>query len=163
MVLDRARPILCVAKRIRHPVVCAYGPREFPACNGTIKLMKHFPYPNRKIKRIIRIRVAHANATIMPASLLPSKVKYSQVANQLPSCSILILTPPRLLSKQRSTPAKVAAFLRSNLHHATTLPSSLLSASDHYFSLCSVIYFSTTSNTHSLASQRISFHQRTPF
>jgi ABC-type hemin transport system substrate-binding protein len=75
--------------------------------------------------QIIRIRAARANATIMPASLLPSKVKYSQVANQLPSGSILILTPPLVLSKQRSTPAKVAVFLRSNGHHVTTLPFSL--------------------------------------
>ena len=72
--------------------------------------------------QIIRIRVARANATIMPASLLPFKAKYSQVANQLPSGSILILTPPLVLSKQRSTPVKVAAFLRSNGHHVTTLP-----------------------------------------
>lgn len=83
--------------------------------------MKYFPFPHRKIRQSIRNQPARANVTIMPASLLPFKATYTQVANQLPTGSVLILTPPLVLSKQRKALANVASFLRSSGHRVTTL------------------------------------------
>jgi hypothetical protein len=83
--------------------------------------MKYFSFPDRMIRCNKLNRSIRTNATIMPASLLPFKAKYTQVANQLPSGSVLILTPPIVLSKQRSTLVKVAEALRSNGYHVKTL------------------------------------------
>jgi hypothetical protein len=84
--------------------------------------MRHSPISHRMIRRLLPPRSAHTNATIMPASLLPFKAQYSQIANQLPTGSVLILTPPLVFSKQRNTLAKVAVILRSTGHKVKTLP-----------------------------------------
>jgi hypothetical protein len=86
--------------------------------------MKHFPLHDRyhRTTHDKSRRLPRSNAVLMPGSLLPFTATYRRVANNLPTGSVLILTPPLAFSKQRSTLVKVAAFLRSNGHHVRTLP-----------------------------------------
>jgi hypothetical protein len=57
----------------------------------------------------------------VPASLLPFKEQYQQIANDLPRGATLILLPSPL-TQQRRTCEKVAATLRARGHWVLTLP-----------------------------------------
>lgn len=61
------------------------------------------------------------NLTLVPASLLPYKRQWQQLANDLPKGNILIILPE---SDQplRKTLETVATLLESNGHQVTTLP-----------------------------------------
>ena len=81
--------------------------------------MKHFtlPYRNLRTTHFKSRGLPRSNAVLLPASLLPFTANFRRVASALPTGSVLILTPPPVLSKHRSTLVKVAAFLRSNGYH----------------------------------------------
>jgi len=78
------------------------------------------PHPMRRRRPGIHSPIA--NITLMPASLLPFQATYRRVANQLPTGSVLILTPPPVFSKQQHALAKAAQFFRTNGHLVRTLP-----------------------------------------
>ncbi|SRR5260221_1438038 len=86
--------------------------------------LKHFPFHDRYLRTTHdkRDHLPRSNTVLMPGSLLPFTATFRRVASTLPTGSVLILTPSPVLSKQRSTLVKVAAFLRSNGHHVRTLP-----------------------------------------
>lgn len=61
------------------------------------------------------------NVTLVPASLLPFREQYQQIANDLPSGSVLICLPPSE-KPQRLVLERVASDLRAEGYHVTTLP-----------------------------------------
>ena len=62
-----------------------------------------------------------ANLALVPASLLPFKEQYQQIANALPHGATLIVLPAPT-SKQRRNCEKVAQNLRDKGYRVTTLP-----------------------------------------
>jgi hypothetical protein len=67
------------------------------------------------------------NLVLVPASLLPHKLRYQQLANTLPRGQVLILVPDD--GRERRTLRKVAAHLTAKGHPVTTLPASCLAGS----------------------------------
>lgn len=65
------------------------------------------------------------NLTLVPASLLPYKAEWQQVANQLPIGSTLIVLPAAG-SRQRSTLEHVASGLRAKGRRVATIPAQQL-------------------------------------
>jgi len=79
--------------------------------------------PYRLIRPPKAIRHARLdNISLVPASLLVHKRKYTLIANQLPTGSVLICSPTQ--PKQQQTLAKVASYFKNLGHHVTTLPAS---------------------------------------
>ncbi len=75
-----------------------------------------FRHPPRAIRK-----AKLDNLALVPASLLPFKEQYQQIANALPQGATLILLPSPL-KQQRRTCEKVAANLRERGHRVMTLP-----------------------------------------
>ena len=78
------------------------------------------PYHLIKPPRAVR-KARLDNLALVPASLLPFKEQYQQIANELPQGATLILLPSPL-KQQRRTCEKVAANLRERGHRVMTLP-----------------------------------------
>ena len=78
-------------------------------------------------KALRRCRVKPDNVALVPASLLPDKEHWQRLANELPSGSVLIITPPT--GPGRTTLQHVAARLRSHGRHVRTFPAPRFAAS----------------------------------
>ncbi len=74
-----------------------------------------------------RRRVTLDNVALVPASLLPYKEEWQQLANELPQGSVLIITP--LAGPRPATMEKVTTQLRSRGHRVRTLPAQRFAAS----------------------------------
>ena len=77
------------------------------------------PYHLSKPPRAVR-KARLDNLALVPASLLPFKEQYQQLANELPKGATLIILPSPT-KRQRMTCEKVAAHLREKGHRVTTL------------------------------------------
>ena len=65
------------------------------------------------------------NVALVPASLLPYKAQWQQLANELPRGSVLIITP--LTGPQETTLQKISTHLQAHGRRVKTL------ASDRFF------------------------------
>lgn len=74
-----------------------------------------------------RRKVKLDNVALVPASLLPAKAQWQQLANELPAGSILIITP--LVGPRPTTLQNVATQLRSHGRHVRTIPAQRFTAS----------------------------------
>jgi hypothetical protein len=61
------------------------------------------------------------NIALVPASLLPFRQQYQEIANELPEGAVLICLPPSE-KPQRLVLERVAANLRAEGYRVTTLP-----------------------------------------
>ncbi len=77
-------------------------------------------YRFRRPPRVLR-KAQLDNLALVPASLLPFKEQYQQIANALPHGATLIILPAPS-SKQRRNCEKVAQNLRDKGYRVTTLP-----------------------------------------
>lgn len=73
-----------------------------------------------------RPTVRRDNLALVPASLLPFRKQWQQLANQLPPEEVLIILPPQQ-NRRRDVFRVVAELLRQNGHHVTTLSADRLS------------------------------------
>jgi hypothetical protein len=61
------------------------------------------------------------NVVLMPASVLPYKAHYQQLANRLPRGDVLIVLPSHSMMQFRMVQS-VTAFFQRNGHHVTVVP-----------------------------------------
>ena len=85
--------------------------------------------------KALRVRgVSRDNLALVPASLLPRKREWQELANQLPRSQVLIIIPS-LSEPQRAVLTKVAAHLRSHGQPVTTLEWRRLSFPDGFLKI----------------------------
>lgn len=77
-------------------------------------------------KALRRPSVHFDNVAIVPASLLPQRAKYQQIANALPRGQVLIIVPKQGPAQRRAC-TRVAARLKGSGHAVTTLAAEQLS------------------------------------
>ena len=81
----------------------------------------------RAPRTLRRRKVELDNVALVPASLLPYKEAWQQLANELPQGSVLIITP--LAGPKPATMEKVTTRLRARGHRVRTLPAQRFAAS----------------------------------
>src|SRR6266516_3682575 len=82
--------------------------------------MKHTSLPYQLAEPPARLKKARLdNITLVPASLLPLKGTYTELANQLPTGSVLCVPGTQ---KQRTIMATVTKFFTDHGHQVITMP-----------------------------------------
>jgi len=82
--------------------------------------MKHTSLPYQLAEPPARLKKARLdNITLVPASLLPLKGTYTELANQLPTGSVLCVPGTQ---KQRTIMATVTKFFKDHGHFCFTMP-----------------------------------------
>ena len=81
--------------------------------------MRH-PSRRRGPHALRRPQVTLDNIALVPAHLLPRKVEYQALANELPKGDILVVLPPPE-SRERSTMERVVQLFRAKGRHVTVL------------------------------------------